>query len=81
MVSDNICSSISSAGRCKKRLKFSGNILWSQVCALSCGDEYLCATPEENPSEQLPGEFHDLIAMSPIFMWGMPLKISKKMNL
>ena len=62
LVPDLVCKQISSAGRCKKKLKYS-RTLWSQVCALTCGDKELCPTNEENP-----GEFHNLIAMSPTFM-------------
>merc|ERR1712061_299686 len=45
---DLVCKRISSAGRCKKKLKYS-RTLWSQVCALTCGDKELCPTNEENP--------------------------------
>ena len=76
LVPDYGCSRLSSAGWCKKKIKYS-QIFWSQVCALACGDEELCPNgSEENPSEQLPGEFHNLILMSSTFTRGMPLKIN-----
>ena len=58
LVPDLKCKQISSAGLCKKTLKYSWT-RWSQVCALTCGDKELCPTPEYNPSFT-PGEFHNL---------------------
>ena len=73
LVPDNVCLRIKSAGWCKTH---QGYVNWWQVCPKTCGNKEFCPTHEDNPSEQLPGEFHKLIVMSNAFMWGMPLIIS-----
>ena len=69
LVPDDVCSSKKRLRQCNKRSLGTIGILWSKVCAKTCDDAELC-------QGKLPSEFHNLIAMSPTFMWGMPLKIS-----
>ena len=58
---DSECSKILKKGWCNSKRNI--GTLWSQVCAITCGDEELCPAQKGNPSEQLPSEFHITVPM------------------